>query len=197
MKKPYSESCDQNCAPILSVIKPLLTDNKSVLEIGSGTGQHAVFFARNMPHLTWHTSDREEYLPGIQLWIDEARLNNLCDPCVLDVLNSPWPAVTIDAVFSANTAHIMHWQQVEAMFSAIGASLSNGNKFMLYGPFNYNNSYTSLSNETFDAWLKSRDPLSGIRNFEELDRLALRVGLELQDDFEMPANNRLLFWKKI
>ena len=167
-----------------------------MLEIGSGTGQHAVFFAKNMPHLTWHTSDCEENLSGIQLWIDEACLENIGAPYVLDVLNSAWPTKIIDAVFSANTAHIMHWQQVEAMFSGIGASLSSGNKFILYGPFNYNNSYTSYSNETFDVWLKSRDPLSGIRNFEELNGLAVQAGLVLQDDFEMPANNRLLFWEK-
>ncbi len=196
MKKPYSESCDQNRDPILSIIKPLLTDCRSVLEIGSGTGQHAVFFARNMPHLVWYTSDCKENLPGIQLWIDDANLANTGKPCVLDVLNSTWPEKTIDAIFSANTAHIMHWQQVEAMFSGIGELLATGNKFMLYGPFNYNNSYTSNSNENFDAWLKSRDPLSGIRDFEKLNGLAEKAGLVLEEDQEMPANNRLLFWKK-
>lgn len=196
MKKPYSESCDQNREPILSIIKPLLADCMSVLEIGSGTGQHAVFFARSMPHLYWYTSDCEENLPGIQLWIDDAHLENISDPCVLDVLNSKWPEKTTEAVFSANTAHIMSRKQVEAMLSGIGALLSKGNKFMLYGPFNYNNSYTSESNKRFDEWLQDRDPLSGIRDFEELNRLAERAGLVLQEDYEMPVNNRLLYWKK-
>lgn len=168
----------------------------SVLEIGSGTGQHAVFFARNMPHLYWHTSDCEENLPGIQLWIDDAHLENISAPCVLDVLNSKWPEKTTEAVFSANTTHIMSRKQVEAMLSGIGTLLSKGNKFLLYGPFNYNNSYTSESNKRFDEWLQNRDPLSGIRDFEKLNRLAEQAGLVLQEDYEMPANNRLLYWKK-
>ncbi len=196
MNKPYSESCDQNCRPILSVIQPLLADRTSLLEIGSGTGQHAVFFAQKMPHLNWHTSDCAEYLPGIQAWLADAKLENVQPPFILDVSESVWPVIEIDAIFSANTAHIMHWHQVEAMFSGVGSCLSSGGRFMLYGPFNYNRQYTSESNENFDQWLKDRDPKSGIRHIEDLIEIANRAGMVLKKDYEMPANNRILFWEK-
>jgi SAM-dependent methyltransferase len=196
MNKPYSEACDRNRDPILAVIEPLLVECKAVLEIGSGTGQHAVYFAEKMPHLLWHTSDRDEYHQGIGQWLEEARLANLRPPLSLDVTRWPWPALAVDAVFSANTAHIMHWSEVEALFSGVGELLPENGFFLLYGPFNYEGRYTSDSNERFDARLKSRDPLSGIRDFEALVRLASRAGLLLRQDFAMPANNRILFWEK-
>ena len=196
MNKPYSESCDQNREPILAVIQPLLEDCSSLLEIGSGTGQHAVYFASKMPHLIWHTSDCAEYLPGIQAWLTEAALENIKAPFVLDVSTSNWPDIKVDAIFSANTAHIMHWPDVEAFFTGVGKALKQGGRFMLYGPFNYNHRYTSDSNERFDGWLKSRDPASGIRNFENLCELAEQGGMLLKQDFEMPSNNRILYWEK-
>ncbi len=194
--KPYSESCDQNREPILFVIQPLLKDCSSVLEIGSGTGQHAVYFAERLPHLTWHTSDCVEYHPGIHLWLDEAGLANTRGPIDLDVSASTWPQLTIDAIFSANTAHIMHWPDVEALFRGAGELLSSGGLFLLYGPFNYGNQYTSDSNARFDGWLKQRDPESGIRNFEDLNSLAEHAGMRLEHDYEMPVNNRILYWMK-
>lgn len=193
--KPYSESCDQNCEPILGVIEPLLADAKAVLEIGSGTGQHAVFFAGRMPHLIWHPSDCAQYLPGIHLWLDEAGLENARSPHELDV-KSEWPRIDVDAVFSANTAHIMHWPEVEALFAGVGNLLSRQGRFMLYGPFNYDRQYTSASNERFDQWLKQRDALSGIRNFEDVNHLAAQAGMTLIQDYAMPANNRILLWEK-
>lgn len=196
MAKPYSESCDQNREPILAVIQPLLTDCVSLLEIGSGTGQHAVFFADKMPHLTWHTSDCAEYLPGIQAWLAEAQLKNVQSPFILDVSASKWPNIKVGAVFSANTAHIMHWPDVKALFSGVGKILSDGGQFMLYGPFNYHQQYTSDSNERFDQWLKARDPQSGIRGIEDLTELAITAGMILKQDYEMPANNRILCWEK-
>jgi len=194
--KPYSESCDQNKAPILAVIKPLFSGCSSVLEIGSGTGQHAVCFAENMPRLVWHTSDRPENHSGIRQWLDEANLPNTRYPLLLDVTQAEWPELSVDAVFSANTAHIMHWPEVEALIAGVGELLSEGGVFALYGPFNYNGSYTSESNARFDVWLKQRDPQSGIRAIEELDKLAGDVGLSLLEDHEMPANNRILCWQK-
>ena len=196
MNKPYAEACDRNRDSILAVIAPLLAKSRAVLEIGSGTGQHAVFFAEMMPHLLWHTSDRDENHAGIRLWIEEARLANIRPPIDLDVMRRPWPEVGVDAVFSANTAHIMHWPEVEALFAGVAELLPENGFFLLYGPFNYQGSYTSDSNERFDAWLKARDPLSGIRDFEALDCLAGRGGLRLIGDFAMPANNRILFWQK-
>jgi cyclopropane fatty-acyl-phospholipid synthase-like methyltransferase len=194
--KPYSESCDQNRDPILAVIEPLFARCSAVLEIGSGTGQHAVYFARRMPHLTWYSSDRQEYLGGIWEWLREAALPNAPDPLLLDAGQPRWPRIPVDAVFSANTAHIMHWPEVEAMFAGVGQLLPSGGLFVLYGPFNYQGTFTSGSNARFDAWLKARDPRSGIRDFEELNRLAGKAGMSLQQDHEMPANNRTLCWRK-
>jgi cyclopropane fatty-acyl-phospholipid synthase-like methyltransferase len=196
MNKPYAESCEQNRGPILTVIKPLLENCSSVLEIGSGTGQHAVYFAQQMPHLVWHPSDCAHYLPGINLWLDDAGLDNVRRPVELDVSRSSWPRVHVDAVFSANTVHIMRWPDVEALFGGVGEILFQGGKFLLYGPFNYGGAYTSPSNENFDRWLKNRDPDSGVRDFEELDRLARQAGMCLAGDIEMPANNRILHWRK-
>ncbi|UCB55045.1 MAG: DUF938 domain-containing protein [Thiotrichales bacterium] len=194
--KPYSESCDENREPIFSVIAPLLQDCSSVLEIGSGTGQHAVYFAQMLPHLVWHTSDCVEYHNGINMWLDEAGLENTRAPVELNVSTSSWPRQPFDAVFSANTAHIMHWPDVVAMFAGVGSILTAGGRFLLYGPFNYNNQYTSTSNARFDDWLKSRDPHSGIRNFEDLDKLGRQAGMQLRQDFAMPVNNRILYWEK-
>ena len=196
MNKSYSAACDKNREPILSVLKELYSDRKSILEIGSGTGQHAVYFSQHLPHLTWYTSDLEKNHPDINLWLDEAALENLHRPVLLDVIQDIWPDLQVDAVFSANTVHIMHWDEVEACFSGIGDLLQPGGLFALYGPFNYGNTYTSESNASFDVWLKQGDPESGIRNFEDLDALANQAGMWIMGDYEMPANNRLLCWEK-
>ncbi len=194
--KPYSESCDQNRDAILQVIQPLFKDRKNVLEIGSGTGQHAVYFAQNMPQLVWHTSDKEGNHQGILAWIEEAALDNIRAPISLDVSRDKWPNAEIDAVFSANTAHIMSWPEDQALMAGVGAQLANNGLFVLYGPFNYDGNFTSDSNARFDQWLKERDPQSGVRDFEALDKLAQKSGMALENDFEMPANNRILCWRK-
>ena len=195
MDKPYAESCDQNKEPILSVIKPLLQDKKTVLEIGSGTGQHAVHFAAQMPHLTWQTSDQKDYLPGINMWLDDARLANVLAPFELDVKHPHWPNKQYDVIFSANTLHIMHWTAVQAFFSGVKDRLSSKGLLLIYGPFNYHYQYTSESNARFDEWLKARDPQSGIRDFEELNKLAVAHDMSLLHDYAMPANNRILCWQ--
>lgn len=194
--KPYSESCEQNRTPILDVLRIELASTSRLLEIGSGTGQHAAYFAAEFPHLLWQTSDVVELHSGIRAWIEEGALENILPPLALDVCNDPWPAHRYDAVFSANTVHIMSWPEVECLFAGIGRSLEAGGVFCLYGPFNYGGTYTSDSNARFDQWLKQRDPLSGIRDFEALQRLAGDAGLVLKEDYEMPANNRTLVWKK-
>jgi len=196
--KPYAESCAQNQTAILSILKPVFQQTKSVLEIGSGTGQHAVYFAKNLPDLNWQTSDISEYHIGIKAWIKDAELTNVATPIELDVSCSDWPATNIyDGVFSANTVHIMNWNNVKDLFTGIGKLLSVAGKFCLYGPFNYEGNYTSESNARFDQWLKNRNSESGIKDFETLDKLATAARLRLTDDFEMPANNRILVWKKI
>ena len=197
MSKPYSESCDQNRDAILAVIRPLLAQSHAVLEIGSGTGQHAVYFARQMPHLSWHTSDLAAHHEGIRMWLEEAGLENVVPPLTLDVTQSEWPALEVDAIFTANSFHIMSWEAVVATYAGAGELLHTGGLFLAYGPFNYANRYTSESNARFDAWLKQRDPASGVRNFEDVDALARQAGMSLQQDYAMPANNRILCWQKM
>jgi SAM-dependent methyltransferase len=194
--KPFAESCEQNKAPILAVLRGIFADRKLVLEIGSGTGQHAAYFARHLPHLTWQPSDLIGNHAGINAWREDAGPGNVLPPLELDVAQSEWPDVHPDAVFSANAVHIMSWPHVECMFAGIGRVLDERGMVALYGPFNYQGRYTSDSNARFDSWLKARDPSSGIRDFEALDTLARAEGLVLTNDFEMPANNRILAWRR-
>lgn len=196
MDKPFSQSCENNKEPILSVLKEAFRDASLVLEIGSGTGQHAVHFARNMPHLTWQPSDMPENIPGMKLWFEEANLPNIKEPIVLNVADALWPIEEADAMFSANTLHILGESQIECMFEGIGLRLAPGGTLCIYGPFNYDGKYTSESNERFDAWLKEQDSKSGIRDFEWVNSLAEKAGLKLVHDHVMPANNRLLGWRK-
>ena len=198
--KPFSESCEQNKAVILKTIKPVLSSCNSVLEIGSGTGQHAVYFAQHLSHLQWYTSDRLEALNGIQMWLDEFQseggLNNVHSPVSLDVTQSQWPEINVDAVFTANTLHIMSWYEVQMFYERVPEILNADGLMLAYGPFNYQGQYTSDSNQRFDGWLKARDPDSGIKDFSELNDLALKNGLNILADYEMPANNRILLWQK-
>ncbi len=194
--KPYSEACEQNKYPILTVLQQYFAEVQTVLEIGSGTGQHAVFFAAQFPHLQWLPSEVAALHDGIQLWLQAAQLPNVAPPTELDVNQPHWSVGQVDAVFSANTVHIMDWVSVENMFAGIGRVLQSRGVFCLYGPFNYHGSYTSDSNARFDVWLKQRDPRSGIRDFEALNALAARHDLTLHADHAMPANNRTLVWRK-
>ena len=195
--KPYSEACEQNKDPILTVLREVFKDRHSVLEIGSGTGQHAVYFGSQLAHLSWQPSDLTGHHAGIMMWLDEYRLPNVHPPIRLDVDDEHWPEQRFDAVFSANTAHIISWPQVEQMFAGVGALLPDDGVFALYGPFNYRGRYTSDSNARFDQWLKARDSLSGIKNFEALDKLACDQDMQLLEDYEMPVNNRTLVWRKL
>ena len=185
--KPYSEASERNREPILAVLKRVFKDSSVVLEVGSGTGQHASYFAAELPHLRWQASDVAEHLAGIRLWGME--------PIELDV-DKPWPAIDADAAFSANTAHIMSWPQVERMFAGVGSLLPSGAAFALYGPFNYGGKHTSDSNARFDAMLRHRDPASGLRDAAAVVALARRHGMMLEEDNAMPANNRLLVFRK-
>jgi cyclopropane fatty-acyl-phospholipid synthase-like methyltransferase len=194
-RQQYSESCERNRDPILGVLRRVFADRRQVLEIGSGTGQHAAYFAPELPHLTWQPSDRAENLPGIRLWREEAQTPGLLEPIELDVERA-FPALEADAVFSANTCHIMSWPQVERFFAAVGALLPTGGVFALYGPFHYGGKPTSPSNAEFDAWLRKRDPASGVRDMEAVRDLAARHGLRLDEDNAMPANNRLLVFRR-
>lgn len=195
MTKPHSPSCDRNQEPILEVLRQHFSEARRILEIGSGTGQHAVFFAPAFPKATWQTSDVAENLPGIQMWLDEAALPNTPPPIVLDV-NGPWPTTRYDAAFTANSLHIMGWLEVQKLFAGLGNALEPNAVFAAYGPFNYDGRFTSDSNLAFDGWLKQRSAVSGIRDFEAVNALADAIGLTLVADHAMPANNRTLVWKR-
>jgi len=198
--KPHSPSCDRNRDPILAVLRAHFGERRRVLEIGSGTGQHAVYFAAAMPWLSWQCSDRAQYLPGIALWLDEAALPNTPAAVELDVASPSWPGeadrARFDAAFSANSLHIMGWAQVEAFFAGLDRVLAADATLAVYGPFNYRGEFSSDSNREFDGWLKARDPQSGVRDFEAVDALAAAIGLRLLADEAMPANNRCLVWRR-
>lgn len=196
-RKPWSQACENNKDPILDVLREMFADVHHVLEIGSGTGQHAVHFAAEMQHLRWQPTDRPEHLPGIEAWRLDASLPNLLPALELDVTAPDWPISATEAVFSANTAHIMSWAMVEHFFAGVGRLLPPRAPFCLYGPFNVGGQYTSPSNADFDRWLQQQDPRQGIRDREALEALGARCGLTLESEHLLPANNRLLAWRRL
>jgi cyclopropane fatty-acyl-phospholipid synthase-like methyltransferase len=189
---PFSEACERNKAPILEVLRVAFADRMQVLEIGSGTGQHAVHFAAQLIHLTWHPTEQLVYLADLASRVRLEGTRNLRQPTVLDVKQSVWPLRSVDAIFSANTLHIMGWAEVEAMFRGIDAVLSPHGVLCVYGPFRYAGRYTSDSNREFDLMLQERDALSGLRDVTDICALAARHALRLRVDHDLPANNRLL-----
>ena len=194
--KPFSPSCERNRDPILAVLRDAYADRHEVLEIGSGSGQHAVHCAAALPWLDWQCSDVADNLPGIRAWLDDAALPNTPPPLPLDLALPQRTARRFDALFSANTLHIIGWPLVEALFARLSDWLQPSATVVVYGPFNYAGTFTSDSNREFDGWLKARDPRSGIRDFEAVDTLARTAGLVLVDDRAMPANNRCLTWRR-
>lgn len=194
--KPDAPAARSNREAILGVLRQEFGATPDVLEIGSGTGQHAVFFASAMPELTWQTSDRAENHAGIIAWIRDAGADNVRDPIRLDVLHDSPPAGPYDAVFSANTAHIMSMEAVAAMFCLVGEILRDGGLFCLYGPFNLGGDFTSESNRRFDASLRAQNPAMGIRDIEALEDLGRANGMRLARHYAMPANNMILVWER-
>lgn len=196
MGKPFSQACENNKAAILKVLKTELADSHEILEVGSGTGQHAVYFAKHLPHVCWQTSDLAHYHPGIKQWLLESALINVQSPLHLDVRDYAWGETRYDAVFTANSLHIMALASAQHFVGQVAKVLPDGGCFLAYGPFNYEGKYTSKSNARFDEWLKQQDSMSAIRDFEVLDQSARSGGLKLAADYTMPANNRLLVWRK-
>lgn len=192
---PYSAASERNKQPILKVLEQVLPPQGLVLEIGSCTGQHIVFFAAAMTGVTWQPSDQAEYLPGLTARILEQGRENIREALLLDVTGS-WPESCFDAVYSANTAHIVHWPVVCSMFAGVSAGLLNDGLFCLYGPYNEKGAFTSQSNEDFDSSLRSRDPGMGIRDLEALETLASDHNMSLEQQFHLPANNSLLVFRK-
>lgn len=193
--KPFSPACERNQDVILDVLRTQFADRTHVLEIGSGTGQHAVHFALALPQLIWQTSDVPANLPGIRQWLTEARRSNTPPPLTFDINGAP-PAGRFDAIYSANTLHIMGWPEVQRLFAMLPALTTDDALLTVYGPFNYDGAFTSPSNAAFDASLRADHPQRGIRDFEAVDALARAAGLVLVDDRAMPANNRCITWRR-
>jgi SAM-dependent methyltransferase len=193
---PFSEACERNKAPILDVLRIAFAQRTQVLEIGSGTGQHAVHFAGHLSHLMWHPTEQLAYLPDLGARVKLEGPRNLRAPTVLDVKQAVWPLRAADAIFTANTLHIMAWTEVMAMYRGLDAVLPSGGILCVYGPFRYGGRYTSNSNQDFDRMLQERDPLSGLRDIQDVTALAAQYGLRLRADHDLPANNRLLEFVK-
>ncbi|WOJ92421.1 DUF938 domain-containing protein [Congregibacter variabilis] len=196
MDLPFSQAAENNREPILDQLQRLLVDAGSVLEIGAGTGQHACAFAAAMPHLQWQPSEHPMSLDTLRPRCELAGLDNLLSPITLDICQTTWPSPWPDAVYTANTLHIVSKELVQALFNVCAAQATSNSQLIVYGPFNYGGQYTSESNANFDIWLKDRDTDSGIRDFEWVDSLAANAGYALQEDIAMPANNRLVLWQK-
>jgi len=195
MLKPFSQACINNRDFILEQLRPLLSEAESVLEVGSGTGQHAVYFSDRLPAITWQTSDLEENHKGINAWIAETGTKNCLMPVTLNVADEQWLPQVFDVVFTANSLHIMSWVHVTHFFQKAHRVLSPNGLLITYGPFNYNGSYTSESNERFDQFLQASNPEKGIRDIEKINKLAVDNSLQPIADHAMPANNRLLVWQ--
>ena len=195
-QKAYAPACDRNSAVILDVLRPILARCRTVLEIGSGTGQHAVYFAGRLPHLVWQPSDLPQALDSIHAWRAEAALDNLTAPLNLDLHATETVDTDCDAMVCINTIHIVDWHAVEQLFALAGRLLPPAGVLYVYGPYRYADRPLEPSNERFDEWLKQRDPASGVRQFEAVNALARESGLELQGDVAMPANNRSIWWQK-
>lgn len=191
----YSEACERNKQPISDRLAAYLVSRNHILEVGSGSGQHALFLSAHHSHLQWQPSDQDQYIDALKINIEQYASSRVLTPIELDV-RQRWPNTSYDGIFTANTLHIMSWNEVESFFQGVGSVLQTHGYLFVYGPFRYQDAYTSPSNVQFNHWLKTRDPASGIRDFEAVDTLAQQQGLTLVNDFKMPANNQLLVWRR-
>ena len=198
MDKYHAESTIRNRTPILEILKKEIEGSKKLLEIGSGTGQHAVYFSKKLPQILWQTSDRSINHESIIYWIKRYNLKNLLPPLDLEIgLNEKNINDIFDCVFSSNTSHIMSLENVKRLFALVGKILNKNGKFFLYGPFKINLEFTTKSNEDFHEKLKEENKLMGLRDIEELDIFATENNMQNHALYEMPANNYLSIWKKL
>jgi SAM-dependent methyltransferase len=193
---PFSAACERNKGPILEVLRVAFAGCTQILEIGSGTGQHAVHFAEHLRHLTWYPTEQLAYLPELTARVKLEGARNLHSPTLLDVRQAVWPVRAVDGIFTANTLHIMSWAEVQALYQGVGTVLAPGGVLCVYGAFRYGSAYTSESNRDFDQSLQARDPKSGLREIEAVSALAAQYGLSLRADHDLPAFNRLLQFAK-
>ncbi len=198
IEKPFSGACETNKEPILSVLKNVITkEDRRLLEIGSGTGQHAVFLAPHFPFMEWHPSDVQQNISGMKKWFDEYRIPSIQPPHKIEIGKHELPKLKFDIAFTANTFHIMHWKECKSLMKMLGGRLREGSRVVIYGPFKYQGEFTSPSNAEFDRQLKEKDPQSGIRAFEDVLNVMVKNEFELVDDIDMPANNRMLIFRRL
>lgn len=193
IEKPFSQACENNKRPILGVLSRVFQNATHILEIGSGTGQHAVFLADNLPHANWYTSDQEHYHAGINAWLSDNPISNLHSPICFKIGENPFPSLPIDNIFTANTAHIMQKSEVKLLMQLVSAHLPSHGYFCQYGPFTVRGKFNSQSNYDFHLSLIERG-FGGYRDIEELTAWA--PALELKEVIDMPANNMMLVWMK-
>lgn len=196
MSKPFAPACERNQDAILQILRIELANARLILEVGSGTGQHAVYFAKALQDCKWQTSDRVDNHAGIQMWLNESNLPNVLPPLAFDVKNDHVQPNHYDAVFTANTFHIMSWDEVKLCIEKVSNALKADGKFVIYGPFNLNGAFTASSNQQFDAQLRAEDANMGIRHFEDVEAHAKQVNLRYHKKYPMPANNLILVFQK-
>ena len=192
----FCPAAENNKQAILQILKQVLQNTDNTLEIGSGSGQHAIYFSAQLPHLTWQPTELPAVVDALRANLAEHNSPNIRPAVELNVQQQPWPVASCASIFTANTMHIMPWSDVVAFFTGLGQVLNTQGLLCIYGPFRYNGAFTTPSNERFNQWLQSQNPQQGIRDFEQLDQLANAQGLVLLNDYAMPANNQLLIWNR-
>ncbi len=198
MSLAVAPAAERNKQAILEVLRHALPEEGLVLEIASGTGQHASFFALHLPALTWQPTDRSrEALRNIEAWVSEAGCPTLRPPLELDVTHRPWPLARAQAVLCINMIHIAPWAATEALFDGARSILRTGEPLITYGPYRVDGEHTAPSNAAFDQSLRSRDPAWGVRDLEDLRTLGTKTGFQLTERITMPANNMTLVWNAV
>ena len=197
-ERPYSPACETNKDPILNVLKDVITqDDRRLLEIGSGTGQHAVYFAPHFPQVEWYPTDVTANLKGMSLLFHEHHIRNIQKPARLVVGKDELPKLKFDLIFTATSFHIMHWKECKSLIKMFGGRLREGSRVLIYGPFKYDGQFTSVAHEELDRELKAKDPSSGIRAFEDVNNAMVKNGFELMLDVDMPENNQMLVYNRL
>ncbi len=194
MKQAFSPSADRNKDAILAVLKSELSTNVRVLEIGSGTGQHACFFTEHLHNVVWQPTELASNIAHIASRVASNGNANVLQPWELDVNNHPWPVTEADVCYTCNTFHIIGLDSVESVFKGCRAVLSGGGKLIVYGPFSIQGKYTSSSNQHFDQQLRQQNPASGVRDLTDLDVIAQSHGFDAYRLIEMPSNNFIVVW---
>lgn len=198
MEMFFSPAADRNKEPILKVLKQVIRpQHRRLFEIGAGTGQHAIYMAPFFPDLDWTPTEREENLSVLAKAVHESLVPNIRQPHKFLVGPDDFANFTYDIIYTANTFHIMHWKECKTLMKQVSTRLQENGKVVIYGPFNYDGKFTSPSNEEFDKALRAKDPLSGIRAFEDVNKAMIKNGFELVKDHEMPANNRMLVYNRL